>query len=255
MTQSGSTWSTTVSLPQNTAIQYKYIEKDSSGNVTWEPGANHSATTGSGSTATLTDGYNGSSRTVAETFDENAATWYGQNVYLVGSLPALGAWNTADARTPLLQHLPGLVGHGDAASQHLLRVQVHQEGSRRHRRVGVERQPHGHDGYHSQQHLGSERDQPRRSDLRRDEATSLGQNVYVVGSIAGLGFWDPNSAIPLSSANYPVWSTTISLSPNTYFEYKYIVKGSFGNVTWESGSNRSYTTGASGSVTLNDAWK
>jgi alpha-amylase len=87
------------------------------------------------------------------------------------------------------------------------------------------------------------------------KTTVTGQNVYVVGSIDALGFWDPNSAILLSSANYPIWSKTISLSPNTSFEYKYIVKDSAGNVTWESGANRSYSTGASGSVTLNDSWK
>jgi alpha-amylase len=82
-----------------------------------------------------------------------------------------------------------------------------------------------------------------------------GQNVYVVGSISGLGFWDPNSAILLSSSSYPVWSKTVSITPNTYFEYKYIVKDASGNVTWESGTNRSYTTGSSGTVTLSDTWK
>ena len=41
---------------------------------------------------------------------------------------------------------------------------------------------------------------------------------------------------------------------NTYFEYKYIKTDSSGNVTWESGNNRSYTTGSSGSITFNDTW-
>jgi len=50
------TWSATVSLPANTSFQYKYIIKDGSGNVTWEGGNNHSASTGAaGSSATLND--------------------------------------------------------------------------------------------------------------------------------------------------------------------------------------------------------
>ena len=35
--------------------------------------------------------------TVAVTFDENATTTWGQNVYVVGSIPALGSWNPANA--------------------------------------------------------------------------------------------------------------------------------------------------------------
>ncbi|MGF1427399.1 carbohydrate-binding module family 20 domain-containing protein [Kitasatospora sp. LaBMicrA B282] len=47
-------WSGTLSLPANTAFQYKYIIKDASGNVTWENGGNHGASTGS-SAGTLND--------------------------------------------------------------------------------------------------------------------------------------------------------------------------------------------------------
>ena len=39
-------WSITLTLPANTTIDYKYIKKDSSGNVTWENGANRWITTG-----------------------------------------------------------------------------------------------------------------------------------------------------------------------------------------------------------------
>ena len=164
MTPSGSSWTVTVNLPQNNAIQYKYIQKDASGTVTWEPGSNHSATTGSGSTAAITDQLNGTTApppapaTVAVTFDENETTTWGSNVYVAGSLPQLGDW-------------------------------------------------------------------------------------------------DPASAVKLGSSAYPVWSATIALPANTAFQYKYIVKDANGNVTWESGANRSYTTGASGAVTLNDTWK
>ncbi|QRN94206.1 alpha-amylase [Archangium violaceum] len=86
-------------------------------------------------------------------------------------------------------------------------------------------------------------------------STVAGQNIYVVGSIAALGAWNTASAIQLSPANYPTWSVTLSLPGSTAFEYKYIKKDGSGNVTWESGTNRSATTPATGTATLNDTWK
>ncbi|MFC5826412.1 carbohydrate-binding module family 20 domain-containing protein [Nonomuraea insulae] len=85
-------------------------------------------------------------------------------------------------------------------------------------------------------------------------STTWGTNVYLVGSIAALKNWNTAEAIPLSSAAYPVWSATVSLPANTSFEYKFIKKDGSGNVTWESGANRAYTTGSSAS-TINVAWK
>ncbi|ADO68763.1 carbohydrate binding domain-containing protein [Stigmatella aurantiaca] len=86
-------------------------------------------------------------------------------------------------------------------------------------------------------------------------STGVGQNVYLVGNLAALGAWSPSAAIALSPANYPAWSVTLSLPGSTALEYKYIKKDANGNVTWESGSNRLYTTPASSAATLNDTWK
>ncbi|GAB2693770.1 carbohydrate-binding module family 20 domain-containing protein [Kitasatospora kifunensis] len=90
--------------------------------------------------------------------------------------------------------------------------------------------------------------------FNENKTTSWGQNVYLAGSIPALGNWDPNAAIPLSSANYPVWGGTLSLPANTSFQYKYLIKDSSGNVTWEGGGNHSASTGSSGD-TLNDSWQ
>jgi alpha-amylase len=90
--------------------------------------------------------------------------------------------------------------------------------------------------------------------FKETKTTVWGQNVFVVGSIPALGNWAPASAVPLSSATYPVWAATVNLPANTAFEYKYIVKDGSGNVTWESGGNRAANTGSSGG-TLNDTWK
>jgi alpha-amylase len=97
MTASGSGWTVNVALPAGTAIEYKYIEKDASGNVTWEPDANRAYTVPGSGSGVLNDVWHGAVGTVAVTFNENVTTVFGQNVYLVGSIPALGSWNTANA--------------------------------------------------------------------------------------------------------------------------------------------------------------
>ena len=43
-------WRGTATLPAATAVEYKYIKRDGSGNVTWESGANRALTTGAGGT-------------------------------------------------------------------------------------------------------------------------------------------------------------------------------------------------------------
>lgn len=91
--------------------------------------------------------------------------------------------------------------------------------------------------------------------FNENATTSPGQYIYVVGSIPRLGNWAPASAIPLSSAGYPTWSATLDLPANTTFQYKYIDRDSGGNVTWESDPNRSFTTGSSGTQTVNDTWR
>jgi alpha-amylase len=90
-------WSGSVALPANTAIEYKYLKKDASGNVTWESNANRTTTTG---TAAVT--YNNSwnvanASATSVTFNETATTTTGTNVYMVGSIAALGGWDTSAA--------------------------------------------------------------------------------------------------------------------------------------------------------------
>lgn len=85
--------------------------------------------------------------------------------------------------------------------------------------------------------------------------TTWGQNVFVVGNIPALGSWNTANAVPLGATNYPVWSGTVSLPASTAVQYKYIKKDGSGNVIWESGNNRSFTTPAAGSTGRNDTWQ
>lgn len=86
-------------------------------------------------------------------------------------------------------------------------------------------------------------------------STTTGQDVYVVGSIAALGGWDTAKAVKLSSSGYPIWSGAVSVPINTSFEYTYVKKDGSGNVTWDSGTNRSYTTASSSGCTADDTWR
>jgi len=104
MTPTGSLWRATVSLPSSTSFDYKYIRKSSSGQVTWEYDPNRNRTTPAGcSPVTWSETWNGPGgggggcSVIAATFEVNATTVWGQNVYVVGSIPALGSWNTANA--------------------------------------------------------------------------------------------------------------------------------------------------------------
>ncbi|MDM7832201.1 carbohydrate-binding module family 20 domain-containing protein [Cellulomonas edaphi] len=85
--------------------------------------------------------------------------------------------------------------------------------------------------------------------------TVVGQNIFVVGSSAELGGWDPARAVALSSATYPVWRAAVALPPGSTVQYKYVRKEANGAVTWESGANRTVTVPASGTLTVTDSWR
>ncbi|MEV7830868.1 carbohydrate-binding module family 20 domain-containing protein [Streptomyces subrutilus] len=85
--------------------------------------------------------------------------------------------------------------------------------------------------------------------------TVPGQDVYVTGDRPELGGWNTGSALKLDPAAYPVWKLDAALPAGTAFAYKYFRKDAAGNVTWESGANRTATVPASGRVALNDTWR
>ena len=99
LTSSGDVWSATVTLPPNTAVQYKYIRKDASGAVTWEYDPNRAHTTPTTCAATWTDTWNGPGgggcSAVAVNFAATVSTVWGENVYVLGNRPELSNWNTS----------------------------------------------------------------------------------------------------------------------------------------------------------------
>lgn len=73
--------------------------------------------------------------------------------------------------------------------------------------------------------------------------TQLGENIYIVGNIPELGNWNPdNCTESMLNPNYPEWFLPVSVPSGTTVEFKFIKKDALGNITWESGSNRTVTS-------------
>lgn len=85
--------------------------------------------------------------------------------------------------------------------------------------------------------------------------TRWGQNVYVTGNLPELGSWNPDKAVPLSSASYPIWSGTVVLPANTPVEFKYLIKEHNAPVIWEHGANRTTVTPPTGVYITQDSFR
>lgn len=196
--------------------------------------------------------------TVSETFTVNRTTAPGESVYVVGSLPQLGSWAPASAiplssaAYPLWSGSAALPAGTSFAYKYLVKdaagTVTWESGSNRTAATGS-----GPGTLNDTWDRGGSGQVT--VTFSENRTTDWGQNVYLVGSVAQLGQWDPAKAVPLSSAGYPTWTASVTLPAGTSFAYKYLLKDAAGNITWESGANRTYTTGAPGSVTLSDTWK
>ena len=200
----------------------------------------------------------GSTSTVSATFHEYAPTTSGTNVYVVGSVAALGGWDPSKAVPLSSSGYP--VWSGEVS------VPVNTSFEYKY----LKKDSSGTVTWESNANRSAATTTSALSlsnswNVANTNATDVtfnvsattawGTDVYVVGSIASLGSWNTSDAIPLSSASYPTWSRTVIVPKSTTFEFKYVKKDSSGNVTWESGTNRSYTTGSSSGYSTTDTWK
>ncbi|MCX5334634.1 carbohydrate-binding module family 20 domain-containing protein [Streptomyces sp. NBC_00140] len=207
---------------------------------------------------TCEDDDDDSTSTVTATFNEYAATTSGQDVYVVGSISALGSWDTSKAVKLSSSGYPVWSGEvsvpvntsfefkyikKDSSGNVTWESNANRSASTTTSAVGL----------NNSWNVAS----ANATDVtfHVTATTDLGTNVYVVGSIAALGSWNTADAIPLSSASYPTWSKPVIVPKSTAFEYKFVKKNSSGTVTWESGTNRSYTTGSSSGYSTGDTWK
>ena len=197
---------------------------------------------------------------IATTFTVTATVTGDQEVYVIGSVPALGSWAPASA-----VKLTAVGGGLFRGTVNLPRSTTLEYKFIKKTAAGVVTWESGANRTLStpasgtatvtETFRGDTATSPVSTSFNVNATTAWGQNVYVVGNTAALGSWNTANAIPLSSASYPVWKATISLPANTLIEYKYLKKNSDGTVTWEGGGNRTFTTPASGTLTRNDTWQ
>ena len=80
--------------------------------------------------------------------------------------------------------------------------------------------------------------------------TSLGEQIFIVGSLTSIGLWNPQAALPLETNErlHPNWvspATQLIVSPqeSPKFEYKYLnclvdTSSTKKRISWEFGENR-----------------
>jgi hypothetical protein len=86
--------------------------------------------------------------------------------------------------------------------------------------------------------------------------TNVGDYIFLTGNTVELGGWGTtfDSAVgPMLTPNYPNWFINTSMPAGTAIQFKFIKIASNGTVTWEGGSNHTYTvpSGGTGFVTVN----
>ncbi|WP_084571257.1 alpha-amylase family glycosyl hydrolase [Deinococcus misasensis] len=87
-------------------------------------------------------------------------------------------------------------------------------------------------------------------------STFFGQSVHLVGNISQLGAWNTANSLAMTASNCSgsvcTWKVTTTL-PAGAIQFKFIKKPGDGgaSLTWEGGSNRSYTVPTTGPVTYN----
>ena len=86
--------------------------------------------------------------------------------------------------------------------------------------------------------------------------TSMGQDLYVVGNVPELGNWSAANAAPLEWVDSDTWRGIVAFdaSQGQSIQFKFIMKQG-GSVTWEGGSNRSYTVPGSGTGSYTGWWQ
>ncbi|NEB05809.1 carbohydrate-binding module family 20 domain-containing protein [Streptomyces sp. SID13726] len=207
---------------------------------------------------TTCEGDGDSGTTVTATFNEYASTTTGQDVYVVGSVAALGGWDTSKAIKLSSSGYPiwsGTASVPTNASFEFKYIKKDAAGNVTWESNANRAAATTSSGLTLNTSWNVASADATDVTFNVNATTTLGTNVYVVGSLASLGSWNTADAIPLSSAAYPTWSKSAIVPKSTSFEYKFIKKDGSGNVTWESGANRWYTTGSSSGYSTGDTWK
>ena len=88
--------------------------------------------------------------------------------------------------------------------------------------------------------------------------TSVGDYIFLTGNTVELGAWSTtwDGAVgPMLTPNYPDWFLTASVPAGQTIQFKFIKIVAGGGVTWENGSNHTYTVPTSGTGFVNVNWQ
>ena len=88
-------------------------------------------------------------------------------------------------------------------------------------------------------------------------STSPGDEIYLAGNDDELGNWSTDTSVaigPLLDPNYPTWFSLASVPAGASIQFKFFIKHTDGTVTWEGGSNHTYTAPSSGTGNVTVAW-
>uniref|UniRef100_A0A0C9QWK9 TSA: Wollemia nobilis Ref_Wollemi_Transcript_3976_1719 transcribed RNA sequence n=1 Tax=Wollemia nobilis TaxID=56998 RepID=A0A0C9QWK9_9CONI len=84
----------------------------------------------------------------------------------------------------------------------------------------------------------------------------FGQQFCVVGDDPQFGTWEPKVAIPLEWSEGDVWTTEVDVPVGKQIEYKFILKGKLGEISWQPGQNQVFETSESvPSMVVSSPWE
>ena len=88
--------------------------------------------------------------------------------------------------------------------------------------------------------------------------TVVGDYIFLTGNTVELSNWSTtwDAAVgPMNAPNYPNWFLNVSVPAGQTIQFKFIKITAGGAVTWEAGSNHSYTVPTSGTGSVNVNWQ
>ncbi|CAN6576167.1 unnamed protein product [Malus baccata var. baccata] len=84
---------------------------------------------------------------------------------------------------------------------------------------------------------------------------SFGQEFLIVGDDSMFGLWDPASAIPMNWSDGNVWTVELDIPVGKSIQFKFILKVSTGNISWQPGPDRIFQTWETRNrITVSEDW-
>ncbi|KAJ7702356.1 glycoside hydrolase superfamily [Mycena rosella] len=258
-------WTLTLALPPGTYFEYKFIRVSSGGSVTWESGSNRVySTPAAGSSVTL---YGIFGSTTSSTSAVTAVTTSTTVVSTSSTPPSSSASSASSASLSSVTSSPPTSSPSSSSSapsstsatssSSTLSPPASSSSASSFSASSSAASSSASNSISTTFSSTTASPTPASTAVTvtfvETASTGTGDVIKVVGSIAQLGSWAPAAALALTQPSLNAdWRLTLTLPPGTAFEYKFIRVSSGGSVTWESGSNRSYTTPptAGSSVTL-----